>query len=147
MIKILLVLLALTFTSTASAANEITLTLASKHLVQDGYLRDHKYNEINPGVGYYFERQNVEVGAYVNSYAGLALYAGRRYKMKYLDLGYGMLLYDNFKWEKDNLNLSPFIMVSKDIGQFRIGYSPMIRKNSRDKWTYGVFTLQYFIPQ
>jgi len=146
MLRIIVLLTALTIGSVANA-DEITLSLASKHLTESGYNQDHSYNEINPGVGYYFERYNVEVGTYVNSYAGAALYTARRFDAKYFDITYGLLLYDNFKWERNNLNLSPFIMASKDFGQWRIGYSPMIRENSRGKWIYGVFTLQYFIPR
>ena len=146
MIRIIVLLLSLSFMTVASA-DEITFSLVSKHLTESGYNASHQYNEINPGVGYYFERQNVEVGTYVNSYAGAALYAAKRFDAKYFGITYGMLLYDNFKWERNNLNLSPFVMATKDFGQWRIGYSPMIRKNSRDKWVYGVFTLQYFIPR
>lgn len=145
MIRSMIVAAMLMFSS-VTLADEVTLTLASKHLTQSGYNKTHQYNEFNPGIGYYFERWNLETGIYKNSYSGRALYAGRRYETKYVGITYGLTHYTNFKWQDGNNNISPFILFTKDIKNFRVGYSPMIRKNSRDKWIYGLFTLQYFIP-
>ena len=139
-----LALSALLLLGTTAHADEVTFTIGSHHLVQSNYNKNHEYNEFNPGIGYYFERQNIEVGTYRNSYAGNTFYIGKRYETKYVDIGYGLVHYRNFKFKDETQNM-PFVMVSKDFAKhFRIGYAPYINKNKRDRWVFGVFTLQVF---
>lgn len=137
--KIVLIVIMLMM-SQISHADELSIALGSKHLMDSGFLRNEEFNEFNPGISYHFSKPNIEVGTFLNSYDANTFYISRHWDTRFLRINYGIARYDNFDWD-GGVAYIPLVHFSKDINIFRIGYIPALAGNDRG-YLYGILTLQ-----
>lgn len=135
---LLLLLLLLLFSP--AQASELSFTLASKHVAREdpGY----EYQELNPGFVYTNDK-GYFIGGYVNSYAELAPVIGKRYTRGKRGLNLGLAVYPetNAYYHNKPIRVVPIVQLSYDIGNWRVGYTPIITDE-----TWGIFTIQFVMP-
>lgn len=107
---------------------ELDITITSFHYSRTylNSLTPTRYNEFNPGlfVQYDFGRYRTGLGYFVNSYGrhSIGVLAGLDYYTR-LTLNLGLL--SGYKDTDMGRQILPLIMLSYDVGLFKVGISPM----------------------
>ena len=144
-----LVILLVMLLSPMVSAGEINLIFGSFHITDNNGITHNdratkpKYNEINPGISY-TTNKDVSFGVFINSYEGVAVFAGKRFERGNFGLDLGVAHYGKYKF-KNRATVVPIVQMTYDVHDWRIGFSPLY-STSDENDSYAVFTLQYVIP-